>query len=163
MTPEQLKEVLAQHTLWLDTDGKEGEKAYLACADLNEAYLACADLNEANLERANLNEANLIRANLEGANLYKAKLKGAVLWGTIGNMREIKNLQLDTYSITYTADRLQIGCKNYSIEEWTGFSDEVIKDMDSEALEWWKKYRDHIFKTIELSPAIPTGHEGTNQ
>lgn len=97
---------------------------------------------------------------MSGASLAGANLACVNLWSTIGNMQEIKSLQLETHPVTYTADRLQIGCYNHSIEEWKGFSDETIDKMDRKALEWWKKYKDHIFKTIELSPATPTGHEG---
>lgn len=153
-------EVLAQHKLWLDSYGKEGKKADLHRANLYRADLSGAVLKWANMYGANMYEASLKNADLQGANLSRADLKGANLWGTIGNMQEIKSLQLDTYSITYTFDRLQIGCENHSIEEWRGFSDEDIEEMGSKALGWWRKYRDHIFKTIELSPATPTGYEG---
>ena len=74
-------------------------------------------------------------------------------------MKEIKFLQLDKWPIAYTADRLQIGCKNHSIEEWRGFGDEAIAEMDDEALDWWRKWKDIILKIIEVSPATPTGHE----
>jgi len=112
MKPEELKNVLAKHKLCLDTDGREGEIANLYRADLQGADLSGAQLRY----------ANLAEAGLEGANL-----KDARLWGTIGNMKEIKSLQLDKYPVTYTADRLQIGFRNHSIEEWRGFSDDDIK------------------------------------
>ena len=44
MTPKHLKELLAKHTLWLNTDGKEGKRA-----NLEGAYLSGADLERANL------------------------------------------------------------------------------------------------------------------
>ena len=147
MKPEELKNVLAKHKLCLDTDGREGEIANLYRADLQGADLSGAQLRY----------ANLAEAGLEGANL-----KDARLWGTIGNMKEIKSLQLDKYPVTYTADRLQIGFRNHSIEEWRGFSDDDIQWINLD-LDWWKKYRSHIFQTIELSPATPTGHEGNQQ
>jgi hypothetical protein len=64
ITPEQLKHILAQHKLWCETDGREGERANLCGANLYRA----------NLYGANLRKANLCGANLSGANLRRAKL-----------------------------------------------------------------------------------------
>ena len=168
MKPEKLKEILAKHKLWIETDGKEGERADLYRADLHRADLSGAYLYGAKLELADLSGAylygvNLERADLTRADLYGAKLEGAnlkdtKLWGTIGNMREIKSLQLDKYSVTYTADRLQIVRENRSIEEWKGFSDGDIEMINID-LDWWENYREVIFHIIDLSPATPTGHE----
>ena len=60
--------------------------------------------------------------------------------------------------ITYTSDYLQIGCQRHPIAKWWDFDERQIRDMDSQALEWWGKWRDHIKATIELSPAKPTGY-----
>ena len=164
MTPEKLTETLAEHKLWLETDFKEGKYADLERANLSGANLKRANLTGATLKRANLSGAILSFADLSDADLERANLSGTRLWGTIGNMKEIKSLQLDTYPITYTADRLQISSKNHSIEEWRGFSDEIIKNMvPISILPWWKKHRKAIFQIIDLSPATPTGHEGTQK
>jgi len=69
----------------------------------------------------------------------------------IGNGREIKSMQLGTYNITFTSKVLQIGCENFEISEWRKFSDSRITGMDAGALEWWNKWKDFIFKAIELS------------
>ena len=81
------------------------------------------------------------RANLSEANLYGADLSGARLWDTIGNGVEIRTLQLPEYTVVYAGDRIQIGCKNHSIQEWSEFDDEVIKGMSDNALDFWKKYK----------------------
>ena len=57
MTPEKLQEILAAHKLWLNTDGEQGQRAYLS------------------------------GANLTGADLTGAVLSGAVLTGAKGIMR----------------------------------------------------------------------------
>lgn len=171
MNDTGLKEILIQHKLWLTGEG--GKRANLQEANLRGINLWRADLQEANLRGINLREANLQEANLWGANLHEANLRGANLqgvnlWGAnlqgvnlqeadlqgaVGNMREVKSIQLDTYTITYTYDRLQIGCKNYSIDEWFNFTDKEIADMDKDALEWGNKYKDVIKTIITLSPA----------
>jgi hypothetical protein len=118
-----------------------------------------SDLSYSNLRYSNLSGSNLSYSNLRYSDLRYSDLSYSDLMGTIGNMREIKSLQIETWPVTYTVERLQIGCQNHSIKEWAGFSDETIKGMADGALEFWHKWKDVIFKIIELSPAIPTGYE----
>ena len=128
--------------------------SYLRSANLSCASLQTSDLRYASLLAADLQGAYLFGANLVGATLHGVNLQSANLVSCIGNKKEIKSLQLDTYNIVYTHDRLQIGCKNHGIAEWFNFDDETIDDMDEGALEWWNKYKSYIKLTIELSPAI---------
>ena len=92
------------------------------------------------------NEKETIRETVEDANLIGANLRDAK-----GNLREFKTMQIETYSISFTKDILQIGCKRYSIEEWKNFDDETIGKMDSGALTFWNKWKQFIFTAIELS------------
>ena len=130
MTQERIKEVIALHEDWLD-DKIGGE---------------CADLRKADLREANLNGANLSGANLSGVGLK----------GTKGDGKYIKSIRAEVYSINYTASVLQIGCKNHLISEWVEFDDKKIAQMDSGALEWWKKWKSTIMQTIERDPCEPT-------
>jgi hypothetical protein len=170
-----LKEVLELHRKWLEGEG--GVRAVLVNADLTGAVLVNADLTGANLTGANLTGANLTGADLKGADLKGANLTGADLtgadlvnadltganltgadlWVTIGNTVEIKSLQLERWPVTYTADRLQIGCENHAITEWFEFSDNRISEMDQYALEWWCKYKSVLRTVIDASPARETG------
>ncbi len=52
MPDEELQEILAAHRKWVESEGKEGERA-----DLVEANLQEADLDGANLQGADLVEA----------------------------------------------------------------------------------------------------------
>ena len=124
MTKEEIAEVLRKHDIWMDDeDSEEGE-------------------------RANLQGANLHDANLQDADLQDADLRGAY-----GDKKTIKSMQVEKYNIAYTHDRLFIGCKNYLISEWMEFDDAAIRKMDTGALEWWTKWKEVIFKIIEMSPA----------
>ena len=135
MNPQELKEVLDQHKLWLK--GKGGRRADLSGADLSGA--------------------DLCRTNLRGADLSGADLRRAHLWSTIGNNRHIKSLRLEEYDVSYTGEVIQIGCQQHTIEEWRGFDGNKIGSMDGQkALDWWAKWKDFIFQAIELSPAQPT-------
>ncbi|MBT8085988.1 MAG: pentapeptide repeat-containing protein [Woeseia sp.] len=99
------------------------------------------------------------KANLDGAYLRGADLDGAYLRGAIGNCMEIITTQTDRWTITRTADVMQIGCQRHSIERWWAFSDRQIEAMDENALEWWRKWKPILQEMIEIAPARPTRHE----
>ena len=150
MTKEELENLLEEHGLWLFGQGG-------SCANLNDADLRDADLSGANLSDASLNDANLRFASLRGANLRCANLSDANLSGAnlrdadlrhlgSGNGLEVKTLQLGNYDVVVCCDKIFIGCKCYSPEEWKGFSDKRISSFDFKALEWWKKWKNFIFE-----------------
>ena len=81
-TPEQLKEILAKHKLWLETRydaSPQGERANLSSANLRFANLSSANLSFADLSSADLSSANLRSANLSFADLSSANLSFANL------------------------------------------------------------------------------------
>ena len=85
ITEEELKEILEQHKLWLDSNKKKGKRANLSGVNLTDANLYCvnlrrADLSDADLSGADLRRANLTDANLTGADLRRANLTGAYLF-----------------------------------------------------------------------------------
>lgn len=116
-------------------------------------------LEQAVEARANLAGANLARANLGGANL--GDLSG--IWGTSGNLREIKAIQCDTWPVTYTATHMQIGCQFHELERWWSFTDEQIGRMDSSALAWWSKWKPVLHTIVTMSPAVPGGEKPAEQ
>ena len=74
-----LKTILEQHTLWLDSNEKEGKRANLSGANLSGANLSGANLTCADLTRADLTFADLTSANLTGADLTDVDLSHAHL------------------------------------------------------------------------------------
>ena len=84
MKQSELKRVLNQHKLWLDSNGDQGKRADLAGADLSRA----------NLIGANLIGANLIGADLTGANLTNADLVGSILNSIWMNRAKVNQSQL---------------------------------------------------------------------
>ena len=81
MEASKLKEILGQHKLWIETNGKQGERANLKGAFLYDANLKDANLKDANLPTVNFSGADLTGAYLKGAILYGANLQGANLTG----------------------------------------------------------------------------------
>ena len=120
-------------------------------ADLSNTNLRNADFRNANLSDADFRNADLSNADFRNANLSDADLSDADLSNAVGNKKELRSMQIDTYSIVFTDSILQIGCRRYGIEEWANFTDSEISKMDNGALDWWKKWKDFIFKAIELS------------
>ena len=53
----------------------------------------------------------------------------------------------DTYRLYFMNNIIKIGCKKYSAEEWDNFTDDEISQMDSDALEWWKKWKSFVLTT----------------
>jgi uncharacterized protein YjbI with pentapeptide repeats len=103
VSPDELRRILAEHKKWVETDGKEGERANLSKADLSwaneeNAVLTHANLQGAYLFKANLQGASLIEADLQGAFLDEANLQDAYL--TVANLQDaslnVANLQ-DAY------------------------------------------------------------------
>ena len=90
-----------------------------------------------------------MRADLSEANLYGANLRRADLHGTIGNMREVRSLQIGTWPVTWTSTDLQIGCQRHSIADWWTFDNSAIAAMEPRALEWWRKWKPILKQTIE--------------
>ena len=125
-------------------------------ADMRGAYMSDANMSDANMSGANMRGADMSDANMSGANMRGSNIDYVSLFDATGNSVNIITIQLGKYTVNYTHDRMQIGCKNYPIKEWFNFSDEKIESMDNRALDWWNKYKYFIKQAIELTPALKT-------
>jgi hypothetical protein len=133
--------------------------AYCRGAEFRDANLTGADFTgaycrETALTGANLTGADFTGAYLAGANLRGANLQGVMLNYCVGNGKEILTLQTAKYHVVYTADTMAIGCKQFTNEEWWGFSDKVISEMDYRALDWWKVYKPILQALTVADPLI---------
>ena len=117
----------------------------------NEVILEIESLCNANLSNAGLRYTNLRAADLSEANLSGANLRAADLRWCIGNMREIKSTQFDTYDVTWTKDALAIGYQQHLIKEWWQFDDATITKMDGDMMLWWKKWKLVLQQIVEMS------------
>ena len=90
---------------------------------VTQAVKEGADLYGANLEGADLRGADLEGANLYGANLYGANLEGAK------NKEQAYLPIFCKWSNAIIGDKIKIGCKEKTIEEWDLFfaSDETYE------------------------------------
>ena len=162
MKQQELDIIIEKHKLWLR--GYDGNRAILKGANLTGldlqgayltgAYLAGANLTDVNLRDVNLRKAYLTHALLTGAILEGAILDGVDLRGCEGNDKEIRNINGLLYPITYTKDILQIGCEKHTPQEWYGFTDDIIDEMDVNALYFWQEHKEQIFKHMQEFPAV---------
>ena len=79
MNKKELKEILARHQLWLDSDGEEGRRALLGEVDLSGADLSGANLSGVLIHGADLSGADLRGSDLTGAAFVMTNLTGAKL------------------------------------------------------------------------------------
>jgi hypothetical protein len=123
------------------------ENANLENANLRGADLRCANLRGANFRGSNLRGADLINSdiryanfigsNLIGANLSNSDIRYANFIGSnlidadLSNAKNKEIAYLPIYckwSHSIIGDKIQIGCKEKTIEEWENFfnSDDVL-------------------------------------
>lgn len=122
-------------------------------SDFRGAYLLNAKMMHADFSGAIFSGAYLSVANFYGTDLKSANFDRAELAHCSGNDKQIKNINNLHYSITYTIDRLQIGCRNHSFNEWWNFSDEDVDCMGAYALDRWKENKELIRRHVENNPA----------
>jgi len=126
MSPDDLKQVLADHAAWLreeggkranldgaNLDGANLARAYLARAYLARAYLATANLAGANLAWANLAGANLARANLDGAKIAEG------ITASAGPARRATRADSHEFFLwpTDAGWRVKAGCRFFTLNE----------------------------------------------
>ncbi len=80
MSPEEIKEILDKHQLWLH-DKEGGERADLSYCNLSGCDLSGSNLRYCNLRYCNLRGCNLRGCNLSGSNLRGSNLSGSNLRG----------------------------------------------------------------------------------
>lgn len=79
MSSDELKQILADHALWLANNG--GKNADLCWANLYRVSLRGADLRGVSLRGANMREVDLREADLREADLREVDLRGADMHG----------------------------------------------------------------------------------
>jgi hypothetical protein len=102
------------------------------------------------------------RAILDRAIMTDAIMTDADLTGAIGNMGEVRSMQIDTWPVTYTSETLQIGCQRHSIAKWRKWDTDAgrkwITTMDSAAPKWADRNLALVLQIIDTNPA--TRHAG---
>jgi uncharacterized protein YjbI with pentapeptide repeats len=108
-----------------------------------ESLRHACEAKKTNLRDANLSGANLSGAHLRDANLYGAHLRDANLYGEILSKSPVILTGLRWY-IIITEGFMVIGCERHTHADWGSFDDEVIDDMDDDALAFWRVHKDAL-------------------
>ena len=87
------------------------------------------------------NEDGGERADLSSADLRYADLS----FLQSANGKELACMNAGEYQVVLSKERIAIGCKLFTVEEWKEFNDATISMMDDGALEWWRKWKDLVF------------------
>jgi len=102
-----------------------------------------------------LQKAVETRAYLRGADLRGAYLTRADLTGTYGEKNKIKKTPLQILGLQWEIyifdNHMKIGCEFHEIKDWTKYDNERINDMDSNALEFWKKSKKFILDFCKVN------------
>ncbi len=119
--------------------------ANLRYADLSSANLSYADLSSADLRYADLRYADLSSANLSYADLSYADLRSANLHNEKQSLAPVGVVNL-LWPVLISRGYMRIGCQIHTHAKWKGFTDEQIKSMSPDALEFWKDNKTLLLK-----------------
>jgi len=126
-------------------------KSFKIC--IETAIQGSANLSSADLRSADLRSANLSSANLRSANLRSADLSYADLRSDDGKTITINKIPLQFMGLQWDTiifdSHIKIGCEFHSIKQWAEFDDTKIKDMDCNALKFWKQNKDMLLNICE--------------
>ena len=61
------------------------------------------------------------------------------------NGKELACMNAVKYQVVLSKEKIAIGCKFFTVEEWKEFDDDKISKMDDGALEWWKQWKELVF------------------
>lgn len=121
---------------------------------LEKVKLKKCDFRGSELDNSSFSDCDLTGCNFWEASLLNIRLDNVYLMDTIGNGKEIKSLQIGTFTIVYTCNLLQVGCKIYPIDKWSTFTNRDLLEMGGrEAAKFWNYHGDEILNLVRLSPA----------
>jgi hypothetical protein len=150
-----IKEILTQHKIYIESFGSNGKQADLTCADLRGADFLRADLRCSDLRGADLRSADFHRADLRGADLRSADLRCSDLRGADLRSADFHRADLpygtfiilgEVYFVSIeNGENLRAECQSHTIESWFKFSKKEIMKMDgNKALKFYPRLLDII-------------------
>ncbi len=136
--------ILAQHELWVHSDGERGKRA-----DLQGAELMGANLEGISLVGANLWRTDLTGANLKGADLKRADLRSACLRGA--DLRGANLMDADISGIDFSGANLE-GVK--FITEGTGMKMSDYAEKAAETAVWPDNVDGMVYTALGLTSEV---------
>jgi len=103
-----------------------------------------ADFMDADFRNTDFMDADFRNTDFRNTDFRNTDFRNTNFWNVIGDGLKIKTLTLPKYKVVIIGDKIQIGCKKYTFNEWFNFTDEHISKMDEGALWWWNKWKEVI-------------------
>lgn len=156
----------------------KGRRVNFTNADLRQAYFYQANLSNCNFTDSNLELTHLDGCNLDcsiftNANTINTNFTNASLKQTDFTQCDIEQAIFRGANITFAKlpypvlclydyqwfislmnDKIRIGCKCHTIEEWENFSSSEIARMEFDALDFWKVYKEGILTLAKSFVAL---------
>jgi uncharacterized protein YjbI with pentapeptide repeats len=112
---DELNQILENHKIWLESNGNEGEQAYLCSADLRKSNFSGMNLKNALFKWSDLRQSNFENTKLQDAHLEESDLHGAIFWDADlqGAHFDYSNLQR---AILWGANLKETGLKNANLK-----------------------------------------------
>ena len=79
--------------------------------------------------------------------------QGTLRWKG-GPAKALLSLNGLRWPVSTDGKSIQIGCQHHSVDEWRAFDDWVIAKMDSDALDFWKKYKLVVLGLAEVRKSM---------
>jgi len=72
--------------------------------------------------------------------VYNSSVENSFMYESIATINTM-SISGQIWDITFTDDKIKIGCQNHTHEEWQSFTDDEISKMHNDALSWWNKWK----------------------
>lgn len=115
--------------------------------------LVGADLSNSDFSKVEIRGAICINSSFVGSRFDGSRFVGSRFVGSSFDGSRFDDEQITKppisllntgWPVLITQAFMRIGCQRHSHESWRGFSDNEINDMDSKALDFWKKWGPHL-------------------
>jgi len=127
---------------------------YFSKCNLDGATFVGANLQFTRLESCSTSGLSLKYCNIHKTDFSGSRLDECDIYGTHGVCDYIKNIQIDTYPVSYTYSRVQFGCENLSIGKIKDIDTKKLLELDGRnALRFWRKNKIIINSIVDEYPA----------
>jgi len=146
-----------------DLTGSIWDFASVFCTNFTGSVFTNSAMYKAKFNACNFTNVSFKEAFLFGSLFTNSVFAQTDLWNTIGNGTQIISMQLGGQHVCYTADVLQVNCRQFEISKIWHLSDQEITSKMrnypvtevSVLLAWWIAWRDLISDIVQKHPAHP--------
>ena len=148
----------------LDLSGKSLTGMNCEYVNFTGCNMRGADLRQTSFRHANFTDADLANAKVLQSNFMGATMDNVNVYGwedicCVGNGKQIKNLFIYKYPVTYTNERMAAGCIEQPIDWWRTATLADIQEYDSAMDSLTMELIQICLMAIDKSPVINVRNE----